>query len=131
MSSSRRALIATLAGIVVLVFVILSMPPFDVSPKGIVLPIDGYQPANFRSVELYNKGNAPWNAKDLGSISLLYHTTQDSSVEQQTVLEVARQMTALAGGNGLLITQMGHTYPGTPEAMAVIVLRGSVIKTNP
>ncbi len=129
MSNARRAWIATLIALVVLMLVIVTMPPYTIEPRGVVLPTESHQRPYFGNINIYEASTVPDSAKTVGKISLLYHTRKDTYVEQQTVIAAARQMVANAGGNALFIQQMGHTYPGTPSAMAVIILRGSVLKT--
>ncbi len=130
MSNSRRAWMAAVVGIVVLLLVILTMPPYRIEPKGIVLPMQLDNAPYFGSVSFYEQSTVPNQAKVLGSISLLYHTPKDTRAEQQTIIAAAQQMSAKAGGDGLLISQLGHTYASTPSAMAVMILRGSVLKVN-
>lgn len=129
MSNARRAWIAALIAMIVLVLVIITMPPYNVDPKGIVLPLQGKQAPYFGQVNIYEKLTTPANTEKLGSISLLYHTPKDTYVEQQVIVAAAKHLVAKAGGNALLIEQMGHTYPDMPSAMAVMILRGAVLKT--
>lgn len=127
-SNARRAWISALIAMIVLVLVTITMPPYNVDPKGIVLPLQGKQAPYFGQVNIYEKLTTPANAEKLGSISLLYHAPKDTYVEQQAIVAAARHLAARAGGNALLIKQMGHTYPDTPSAMAVMILRGAVLK---
>lgn len=129
-SHSGRAWIAFVAAAVVTIATIMTMPRYNVSPKGIVLPLNGHHAAFLGRVSVFDRATLPLDVKTIGAISLLYHSERDTPAAQQAVMQAARQMAAVAGGDGLMIFQMGHTYPGTPSAMAVMVLRGSVVKTH-
>ena len=102
-----RSWTALLIAALVVCTVMGTMFRYDVGPKGIVLPYSDH--------------------RSMGAVSVMYHTANDTVFEQELVEAKARALALEAGAHNLLILQSGHTYPGIPAALAVMVLRAAVL----
>lgn len=130
MNAILRSIISFIVAIIGMSIVYLSMHTYEINPKGVVLPATDkiYKPY-LGNVMIYSSLTAPFNATNIGKISIEYHNINFTPDSENKIIEKAKILAAQAGGNGLIIS-IGHSDKSTPSFLQVLVLRGTVIKTN-
>lgn len=130
MNATLRSIISFIVSAICITLVYLSMHTYEINPKGVVLPTtDKIRIPYQGKVYLYSSLTEPFNATDIGNISIEYHNIHFSPDAENKVIEKAKYLAAQAGGNGLIIST-GHSVKSTPSFLQVIALQGTVIKTN-
>ncbi|OGT47370.1 MAG: hypothetical protein A3F17_03745 [Gammaproteobacteria bacterium RIFCSPHIGHO2_12_FULL_41_15] len=129
MNMITRTCISVIAAMVILLIVMWTMPVYPIIPRGIVLPVNGINPPITTDVSIYDSLNAPFNAKVIGILSLMYYSQTNSTASQMLFSQAATEFVKEAGGNGLQVIQAFYIPPGTPSG-GVNILRGKVILTK-
>ncbi len=115
-----------------IVYAILAFvkPVIAYTPHGIILPMQkstlGHTANNVKVV-------APWqsNGKKLAWVNVEYHQLKQSKQAQDNIVRFAADLVRKAGGNGLVIQQMGYQPPEAQgKPLAMYILRGVAVQTN-
>jgi len=127
MNTSNRTILGIICAAILVGLLIWSMPTYKIEPKGIVLPYENVKAPFNGSVAIYDQFTAPFSVQKIGFISVMYHTPSQTAADQQIVINAAKEMARQAGGEGIIVSLIGHTLSGTPAPMAALVLRGEII----
>ena len=131
MNATLRSIISFVVSVICMALVYLSMHTYEINPKGVVLPTtDKIYPPYQGNVTIYSSLTAPFNEIVIGKISIEYHNVHFTPDAENKVIEKAKYLAAQSGGNGLIISTIGHSVKSTPSFMQVIAFQGTVIKTN-
>ena len=130
MNATLRSIISFFISAICMTLVYLSMHTYEINPKGVVLPNTDKMHLPYQgNVTIYSPLTAPFNASVIGNISIEYHNVNFTPDAEKKIIEKAKHLAAQAGGNGLIIS-IGHSVKSTPSFLQVLMLQGTVIKTN-
>lgn len=129
MNTTQRSLIAIVAAIIITLIVYWSIPIYLIEPRGIVLPSDGYKTPTTNTIALYDELNAPFDAKTIGILNLMYYTESNDTKAREIFSNAVTKLVQTAGGNALQVIQSFYVPPGSPSG-GVSILKGKVILTK-
>lgn len=127
---SPRVIISVLIALIAVAILLWLTPNQASVPHGIFLPGKISRPAsNNFDVPLYI--NAPDNYQRLGLVRIVRHYSADNSqLAEQQIVDLARQMAAQAGANGIIVEFFAHSPPDTASSQAVYQFSGIAIYTS-
>lgn len=124
-STTSRALIGAVLGLIVCAIIYAFTPTVIYSPHGIYLPLaDSMAPVASDKVTLYPPQSAPLLAKTLGTVSVEMHADQLDLNTQQQVVRFAQDLAAQNGGNGIVPDKF---FLGNSGLTSTVLFQGKVI----
>ena len=128
MTTTLRSVISLCIGILLLFYIVLSMPTQKIMPRGLFLPSIKKAPITEpRLVHYYSALTVPFSFETIGWINIEYHVSTNSSEAQNTLQSLASSLALRAGGNALIVDLMAHTSDAGPSPLSMEVFRAQVI----
>ncbi len=133
MTSSSRAVIMTIVGLVFVFFLYLSAPTAEFHPKGILLPgKNTYEPGKPSDVQLVSRVSFPYKVVGHVNVQMQYQVSSEKK-DAESVIKKAQQLAAEVGANAILVTHytLWHPQPDRlPFNQVHWIFRARAIKTT-